>query len=213
MSLDGDPGMPPDSLSTIRDLVVITSTIVGALVAIIGVSAWKRQLRGKEGFEVARRLIRATYAFAESLEKARSPTLLGEYVAGDYATKVRPSGEAQSFYERLCAAYDERMTDIGKCRTDLRVELLEGRILWGEPVRQLYDPLMSLQDELLAAIRLSLDIQRPSISPAERDELKAVQRGKRYVLYTAGRRGDEFRDDLLRCVERIEEGLKKHIGK
>ena len=59
------PVVSTSALEATRDLVLIVSTIVGILVAINGVNAWKRQLRGREAFDAARRLLRATYEYAE----------------------------------------------------------------------------------------------------------------------------------------------------
>src|SRR6266853_4932187 len=62
-----------DSLTAIREVVVTLAAAVGAVVAAIGLSTWRRQLRGGHSFELARRLLRSANRVRGAISQLRNP--------------------------------------------------------------------------------------------------------------------------------------------
>lgn len=60
-------------ISLIKDIVTILVALVGGGVAIYGLISWKRQLKGKTEYELARRVLRAVYRLRDAIRGIRNP--------------------------------------------------------------------------------------------------------------------------------------------
>src|SRR4051794_30797021 len=103
--------MAIEVLPVIKDCVTIIATVTGASVALIGLSAWKRQLRGKENYDLARRLLRAAYSARDAIAMIRSPLITG----GEFDEALREVNKAPGTtipdttdYVRYAAVYQHR---------------------------------------------------------------------------------------------------------
>jgi len=47
-----------DFMSVLKDIVIIFAAISGAVVAILGLSTWKRQLKGKVEYDLAKKILK-----------------------------------------------------------------------------------------------------------------------------------------------------------
>ncbi|OQY20711.1 MAG: hypothetical protein B6I35_10155, partial [Anaerolineaceae bacterium 4572_32.2] len=56
-----------------KDVVTILAALVAATVAIMGLRTWRKQLRGKTEYELARRLLRSVYRVRDAIRIVRNP--------------------------------------------------------------------------------------------------------------------------------------------
>ena len=90
--------------------------------------SWKAQLKGKDEYELARRLLRAAFAVRESIQPVRNPFgLVGD---AEVVAQSGPGGEKRSFLDVQTA----RMQIVYSALSNLNVEVLEAKVLWGEDV-------------------------------------------------------------------------------
>ncbi len=100
---------------SVRDLLLVVPAWTGAVVAILGLNAWRRQLRGKDDYELARRLLRATYRYRDSLRRART----------SFAFESPKPGQTPRDFER--EVWWHRFEPLENARRKLEAELLESR--------------------------------------------------------------------------------------
>lgn len=98
--------MSCETIATISDIVLAVSALVGAIVAVCGLSTWRHELHGQADFALARQVMRAVYEIRNRFGQIRNDL----------------SSEAfDTQYERFNGALCE-----------LDVALLEAEVLWGD---------------------------------------------------------------------------------
>ena len=56
-----------------KEIVVAGAAVAAACIAYLGLAAWKKQLHGRSGYELARRLLRAVYSVRDRIVRVRTP--------------------------------------------------------------------------------------------------------------------------------------------
>lgn len=56
-----------------KDVITCISALTATVVAILGLQAWKKQLKGKTEYELAQKLLYATYKLREAIAWVRNP--------------------------------------------------------------------------------------------------------------------------------------------
>ncbi len=173
-------------ISVGKDVLVAVAAVVGAAVAIRGLNTWNRQLKGSAEYDLARRILKVTYAKHMSREEI--------------------------IYYGKSHAYQARWQKVSDVRTDLQAELLEGEVLWGGELNKLFEVLFKLEHELLVAVQNYLSLSNPKESQARKTAIEKRQLNARDILYDSlEEEGDEFTKDVAHAVAPIEEYLKPHL--
>jgi hypothetical protein len=200
-------------VSVLKDIVLTVGAVVAAIVAVSGLSTWKRQLKGETEYELTRRLLKHTYSLREAIKTVRYPSLQVPEVP-----LIGPDGRELSREQRrhmgLVKAYETRWEKVTEARDNLQTEMLEAEVLWGANVNAQFEALFKLQGELLAEIRAYLSLSDPSVPDHTKDALHEFQKEKRSVMYDSlGSMPDPYSDELARAVTEIESYLKPHLAR
>ena len=67
--------------SIAKDVITAGAAITAAVVAVKGLRAWKKQLRGKTDYELARRCLKAVYRVRDAIRMVRNPLQSSEEIA------------------------------------------------------------------------------------------------------------------------------------
>jgi hypothetical protein len=132
---------PPEIASWVslaKDSVTITAAGVGAFVAVRGLSAWRKQLRGKTDYELARRLLKASYKVRDAIRIVRHPAIWSgeaaaaqkEVVVDDDDLKGNPNAG------RAYAVYHVRWKKVSEAMVELEAEAFEAEVSWGESAKE-----------------------------------------------------------------------------
>jgi hypothetical protein len=165
--------MPLDITTIVLDSVKALTGVGALVVAALGLQTWRRQLYGTAEYERARRLYRAVLEVRDQLTAVRSPFIsIGEMTAAFKEIGAEPEGGDVSRDKRADQlVYDRRWKGVVKAMTDLRVELLEAEVLWGDSVRapetQLRQCVGSLYAAVLSHVQNRHDTNRESRGSAE----------------------------------------------
>lgn len=128
-------------LTGLKEIVVTAAAATGAIVAWIGLNAWKRQLSGKTEYDVALRFLRAVYRLRDSIALVRSPFMgVGEmaHALRETAGAGETGGSEEQPADDIAAAYELRWKSIMEAMSDLQVVSQEAEVLWGrKPVELL----------------------------------------------------------------------------
>ncbi len=142
-------------IQIIRDAVLALTAATGAAVAIIGLRAWKHQLRGRSEYELGRRLLRAAFDVRDNIAFIRTPfKSAGEIAAAFEEAGIEPE-QGDYYRDRRIeqVVYDRRWKALSRSLSDLGLELIEAEVLWGSTVRDLEDELQQCVSKLFVAIR------------------------------------------------------------
>ena len=191
-----------------KDILTAFSAVAVAVVSILGLKAWKKQLKGKTEYELARRLLRTVYKIREAINSVRNPFISSAEIGQalqEINLKIDPS-DPDFHAKSQSAVYQMRWKQIGESSTGLELETLEAETLWGAEIKEKLQPLKkninTLQVNILRYLR-SLD-HKSGI---------AMDDGTDKIIYKMSDdpSKDPFKQDVLESIKIIEEYLKVHL--
>ena len=178
--------------------ITAVATAMGVLVAFMGLDAWKKQLKGKTDYELARRLLKAAYKLRNALSYVRNPWIpLAESIAAleamgyskdDYSDHRKSNG----------AVYTRRWEKVKEASADLDLEALEAEVSWGNEAAALLTGLYRLRGRLLQHV--DRFIQNDEHLQADRD-----------VLYEHGE-DDSYTKEVQAAISKFEDYLRPHLN-
>ena len=118
-----------------KDIVTAGAALTAAVIAVLGLQAWKRQLRGKTDYELARRFLRAVYSVRDSIRALRNPVQNTEEIVAafkDSTNTPQNAVNADDSFKIEVGVYHLRWKRVNEAMSDLQVEMLEAEVSWGE---------------------------------------------------------------------------------
>lgn len=204
-----------DVATVVKDVVIALAALIGAWVAVQGLSTWKRQLKGSVEYELTRRLLRTTYRWRESIKAVRSPMVWAQEMPAPSDEERKSMSEAEIQHYGYATAYQRRWDKVVEARDALQTELLEAEVLWGKQVLDIFSSAFELQRELYVYIYTRLESENPRTRPGMREAKERVLEKRRNVMYDFSTPGeeDEFSRDLSTAISGIESFLQPHLRK
>lgn len=192
----------------IREILTSLSAIVVALVAVLGLSTWKRQMLGKDSFDLAKRVLCAVYDLRTAINHVRRPFHLSDEVTLAKETILSKDGttrEGLTEYEIQEALYSLRWEKINKASNGLSSTLKEAEALWGNEIVNITNPLLSSINNLRSSIdKYLINIQHPRSYLA--DEIIIFMDVVRSTHWNPSE--DEFNKQLEETIKKIEDYLR-----
>lgn len=179
--------------------ITAISAIIITLLAIYGIREWKRQIKGKIDYEIARRYLKASLKLRNEILYVRNPFI----PVSEIQTALKEHGfESEEYKDNIktnVAVYSRRWKKVQEDWADFEAELLDAEVSWGIAAVNVSKPLIALVKELFAALQMYLDGHRDKI----KDEL----------IYNQGSpdNPDEFLGKVAKAIEEIKEFLKPHL--
>lgn len=197
-------------LPVIKDVVLIGAAIIAGYVGLMGLGAWRRQLKGNTEYVLAKDLLRSVYELREAISSARNPFMQYSQEPDMPEEKLKKLSEKEKQWHAMAQAYQKRWEPIPKAKSALDTTLLEAEVVWGKKIGEITAPLNNLIGELLWAIQDHLEVMKPSshYESLGGDEIKK----RRDTMYAreAGDQ-DEYKKRLEAVINSIEKELKQHI--
>jgi len=195
-----------------KDIITIISLTIAAIIAFLGLSAWKKQLVGSGEYELAKRILKATYHLRDALENIRSAFI----TAGEADSAVKETGleldksSPDYINKSNVAAIEVRWKKVVSSVQELQIEASEAEALWGKDIREKILEIRSVVGELYAALRMYLSF---SSKPFPRQaEQEIVQKFEKIVYkMSLGEGEDEYSARLLEKVNLIEGLVRPYL--
>ena len=201
-------------LSIIKDIVTIIATIIGSCVAIYGLISWRKQLKGRTEYDLARRVLKAVYKVREAIQSVRDPFQSASEVEMAIKETCNSIEENSPDYriKSTTSVYQIRWNRLNRALLELKFELLEAEVSWGRNVHNKINPLNECIGKLCSTINLHLhSLQNNYHETSQRDAENINSRLK--ILYTVS--DDPNKDDFLNqinlAVIEVEEFLKPYL--
>ncbi|MCW9058473.1 MAG: hypothetical protein OQL11_06355 [Gammaproteobacteria bacterium] len=195
-----------------KDLIISAAAVVGAIVAVKGLSTWQRQLKGKSEYDLSRRLLVSLFKYRDTIDGVRHPIMWA------YEMPLPSKEEADKMSKDLIRfygtskAYQERWDKVQKERTSIYADLLESEALWGNDLKNLFKVLFDLQHELLINVRHYLELIDPDVSQAKKEAVERIQQKKRDIMYDdLSDEEDEYKKEFKKGIDDIEKYLKPKL--
>jgi len=183
-------------LEIIKNLATIIATIIASYVAITGLDAWRKQLKGKTDYELARRYLRAIYKIRESIKEVRNPFISIEEIFIALSESGLSEEEHSNSRKSNRAVYSKRWKKVMESKNELDIELLEAEVSWGKNSTIISKDLNDLIRKLYVGIKMFLEYPENRL---DRD-----------ILYDIGEE-DIFNKEVDTAIQKIENYLKVYL--
>jgi len=194
-----------------KDVVTILAALVAATVAIMGLRTWKKQLRGKTEYELARRLLCSVYRVRDAIRIVRNPFVSSaEAVQSMQETEMEIESfdprNTQHTVLRQQAVYQRRWKGIQEAFMELDVDALEAEVIWEHDIAEHLQLLRQHTSTLYANIQRYL---RNLSNPPRHQETESLREIDR-IIYAAGE-DNAFSAGVLAAIEGVENHLKAYL--
>ncbi len=177
------------------DLITASAAVGALIIAIIGLSTWKKQLRGTSEYELAKRLMLEVYQLRDALRSTRNPFL---------STAEGDKDDTEDTWE--ITAYGKRWELVREIITHFQVTSLEAEVVWDDTTKQANKDMHKLIGQLNATLNAFVR-QKKNESYSE-DFFKNHDD----TLYDKGD-DDKYNTTLNKVVKNYETILKPHLKK
>ncbi len=186
----------------IKNVLLATASIVGSSVAVMGLTTWKKQIKSRTDYELAKALLIDVYELREAIDSVRNPFMIGEeQAAPDEDLKSAKSPKHEQAI-RIAYAYQKRWESVGAVTAHMSARMNEAEVLWGPEVRQQFALLILVVNELWVTLRMYFDDIR------EEREYKLSEKDlkkRNSIIYGVGDlSSDNYRKRLTEQIEKFE---------
>ena len=122
-----------DLIVILKDAFIAIAALTTALVAYSGLSKWKKELKGKVYFDIAREHIRATYKIRDEIEFARSPAIFSNEYPEGYDSFERDNTKKADAYRYI---YNNKIERVRTAVQSFDLTTLESEALWGKAIKE-----------------------------------------------------------------------------
>jgi hypothetical protein len=177
--------------------IIAIATLTGALVAMLGLRTWKKQLKGGNEYDIARRYLRSVYKLRDAIEYVRNPFISVEEMENALEKNGKDKSLSSDNMERDWAVYSVRWQEISEAKSDLDVELREAEIFWGKEAVEIQKDFQKCVTVLFLALKKFLRGDK-----LDEDVMN--------VVYDGGEK-DEFNKKTELAIKKIENYLKRYL--
>lgn len=208
---DVDWTITKDFFSVIGTLITGFGVVTAAIIGFCGLATWRRQIRGQNDHELARRLLVDLYRIVEKFQKYRAMWIYTHEVnrEGDPEFTSNPKGR----HARKELGYSRRIESLQDSYAQMAVSLFEAQALWGDEVTGKSVHIKRLIDEYADYVRLMLLSNDPEEPEDEREDHREVLNSRRFVFKNRLSEKDEYGEELDQAVRKVEGALKLKLAR
>ena len=195
-------------LSIIKDIFLAGAAGTTAYVAYTGLEKWKKELRGKANFEVARELIKSVYRLRDELRYCRSPFVsAGEFPEGYRGAQGRTAEEEGQAWAHV---YTKRWEPVGEAIQSFDAAVLEAEALWGAAIKD------KAKDLSYCVRTLQVDIEEfisdKFLEKYDQNDREFMQKIKAVVFETKSE-DNELTIKINAAIEGLESEIRPHLSR
>lgn len=193
------------TLANFNSLASSFAYITAAYVGIKGLSAWRRQLKGNQDYNLAKSLMLNIYKYQEAMNHLRSPAIwTSEYP--DFSQEELRMPKNTKRFKEISHAYQKRWEKVGEIRPNIFEQTLEGQVIWDDEIRRLVEDLLKLEKNVMFALSNYLRI----INPDSLDEIRDKDDSK-WMYDSQNDEEDIYRKPFKKKLKAIENYLKPKL--
>ena len=181
--------------SITKDFVSIVGTIGALTIGGMGLSTWKKQLRGTSEYELAKKAILMTYQVQQAIQSVRNPML--HLSQDDVETGNKLQAEQK--------IYEERLNSLSDVWAELQIIRLEAKAIWSSEAYSVFDDLNKCVRKINADIWLHFWLKGAcagSGATVDRSPERVIKNDKD-IYYVSD--DDPFSQQIILAVKNIED--------
>lgn len=199
--------LSPHTASIISDIAVAIAACITSIVAIVGLNSWRKELKGRAGFETARTLARCTYNVRDALASARRPLIEGREFPPDFWSDPHHDTPGKKKADAYAHVFRGRWAPLIAAVQEFDSAALEAEALWGKQLREATDNLRRCVNNLAIA----RDEHLENIGGLE-DLDKEYTRKIRQEVFSLGK-DNELSQQIGSAIESIEKLVRPHLAR
>lgn len=199
------------SVGNVIEIISALAAIIASIVAVIGISTWKKQLIVKAEFDIAKRLMKSIYEIRSAIDLVRRPFQTSDEIEKAKATFMgrRDVTHDENLQYRIQhAIYSIRWEKLNFSLNSFYSELLEAEAFWGNDIITRTTTLMTSVNQLSASIDFYLmEINYPETLDREKSPIN-----RRIMISNQDSSiKDEFREQVQESIKLIEDFVKPKL--
>ncbi len=196
-------------VSLVKDIVTGLAALIAAVVAIVGLQAWRKQLKGKTEYELAQRLLKSLYEVREAISLVRHPMISESEQRQAFKTVNLESNlfdPISPLADQI--VYEARWMKLNEAIAKLDANILEAEVLWGQEVKEQLKPLRNCIWMLSLNTRRRLNKSR-NIHTYDEKINKEIE--DTMDAYSIDSEDNTFSESLLKAIHQVENFIKPHL--
>ena len=195
-----------------KDIIIAISAVVTAVMAVRGLTAWSRELKGKSEYAKAKEVLKAVYRVREGFKHVRRPTIW----QFEYPEEMIDSNgclKREHDCEGTLHVYETRFKELDEAFSGLEEQTLDAQVEWGPEFENVIKPLRECRAELMVTVHDFLEAKRtPHYNQGQTKEERTKQLS---LLYYGGRGSerDKYTPWIAKAIEEFEKRLRPRIKK
>lgn len=192
---------------SIKDFVTFILTVSGLIIAGMGLSTWRKQIKGVKEFETSYNLHYSLLRLRNAIKHVRNPAIWGaenykaiQYFKNKYPDRIDDKGLEKNSDVYV---YEMRWEEITEAYTEMESHLLAAEVLWGSEVLDKIMPLKKKVVELNISLKQYLD-------PRFRTD---THKNLSDIIYDQGDEKDQdaFSKEIAKAIEGIADYIKQKM--
>lgn len=198
-------------ISAAKEVFIGLSAVFATIFAYIGLNTWRKELKGKAEYQLAKDVLKSVYKVRDAFKHVRHPAIF----AYEYPEEMRDySGhlKREKDYEGTLYVYEKRWQKMDEAFRELEEHHLDAQVEWGSEFQDVIVKLRSCRAELLVTIQQMLN-EKKNHQSAMRD--KESMEKAFSTLYDNGGNSefDMFTPQVEAAINEFEVWLRPHIKK
>jgi len=196
----------------LKDIILSSAAITGAIVAVKGLGTWQRQLKGKSEYELSRRILVTLFKYRDAINGVRNPRVWADEMPIPSQDKAKTMSDEEIHFYGKSKAYEARWDNVRREKTALYADLLEAEAIWGDGLRDLFKNVFDLEHELLTRIRHYIELINPDTKEESKKAIREFDAKKRDIIFDSlGEDPDDFKSDLISAINDVKKYLKPKL--
>lgn len=197
-------------IALFKDITIPVTAITGAIVAILGLNTWKRQLKIQLEHDLSRRILITLYKYRDRIDGVRFPGMWPHEIPSPPENEVKKMSDEQIQSYGTSKAYQARWDKVQFERNFLNADLLEAEAIWDDKLKNLFAKVFDLEFELFICISQYTGIKYPD--EASKDTIRNTVNKNRDIRFDyLGGKADEYKQEFNDAILEIEKYLKPKL--
>lgn len=200
----------PEYITAIKDVILGLSVISAAIFAYLGLTTWRKELKGKSEYQLAKEVLKSTYKVRDAFMHVRSPAIY-QYEYPEEMLDAQGYLKQEHDYAGSVHVYQKRWEMMVRDFSELEEHNLEAQVEWGAEFQNVIAKLRYCKAELQIAIQQMLERKKNPRNIG----LTSVgaDAEERSVLYYHGAdsKHDKFTSEINEAINEFEKWLRPHI--
>jgi len=199
-------------ITAAKDILVGLSAVAAAIFAFLGLHAWRKELKGRSEYQLAKDVLKSVYKVREAFKHVRHMAIY-QY---EYPEQMRDHNghlKREHDYEGTAHVYQKRWEKMDEAFKELEEHHLAAQVEWGSEFQDKIVKLRRCRAELLVAIQQLLERKK---NPVRTEMIRSEQAAEeRSVLYHIGGDSeyDKFTPQIDDAVNEFDKWLRPHVRK